>query len=224
MCPGLFFVAVRKQSGGAHERCNAATVLTVDDDPIVRADLRLVLEDAGFDVVDDARDGVEAVELARLHRPDVIVLDLALPRLDGVEATRQILEEREVPIVALTGYAAGAGGIAERAVEAGATSIVRKPFADHTVVGAVNDALAQHTALLRERSREALAELVVAARLLGGLGGRDRGARVRRGQALAAGEWAVAAGVIPAAYPGSVGEAEPRCSRPRTERADGQSR
>ena len=54
-----------------------ATVLTVDDDPIVRADLRLVLEDAGFDVCEDARDGVEAVELARLHQPDVIVLDLA---------------------------------------------------------------------------------------------------------------------------------------------------
>ncbi len=88
-------------------RSAAATVLTVDDDPIVRADLRLVLEDAGFDVCEDARDGVEAVELARIHRPDVIVLDLALPRLDGVEATRRILDEREVPIVALTGLRHG---------------------------------------------------------------------------------------------------------------------
>ena len=141
-------------------RSNAATVLTVDDDPIVRADLRLVLEDAGFDVLDDARDGVEAVELARTHRPDVIVLDLALPRLDGVEATRQILDEREVPIVALTGYGTAAGGIAERAVDAGATSVVQKPFADHAVVTAVNDALATHTARVRDRSRAALAELV----------------------------------------------------------------
>ena len=137
-----------------------ATVLTVDDDPIVRADLRLVLEDAGFDVCGDARDGVEAVELARTHRPDVIVLDLAMPRLDGVEATRQILVERDVPIVALTGYGTAAGGIAERAVEAGATSVVQKPFADHTVVGAVNDALAGHETRLRTRSRESLAELV----------------------------------------------------------------
>jgi CheY-like chemotaxis protein len=141
-------------------RSAAATVLTVDDDPIVRADLRLVLEDAGFDVCGDARDGVEAVELARTHRPDVIVLDLALPRLDGVEATRQILGERDVPIVALTGYGTEADGIAERAVEAGATSVVQKPFADHAVVGAVNDALAAHTARIRERSRETLAELV----------------------------------------------------------------
>jgi CheY-like chemotaxis protein len=139
---------------------DTATVLTVDDDPIVRADLRLVLEDAGFDVCEDARDGVEAVELARLHQPDVIVLDLALPRLDGVEVTRRILDEREVPIVALTGYGNGAGGIAERAVEAGAASVVRKPFADHAVVGAVHEALAAHNDRRRVRSREALAELV----------------------------------------------------------------
>ena len=64
-----------------------ASVLTVEDDPIVRADLRLILEDAGFDVCADARDGVEAVELARQHRPDLILMDLNLPGLDGVEAT-----------------------------------------------------------------------------------------------------------------------------------------
>ena len=58
-----------------------ARVMTVEDDPIVRADLRLVLEDAGFGVCADARDGIEAVELARLHTPDLIVLDLGLPRL-----------------------------------------------------------------------------------------------------------------------------------------------
>jgi len=142
-------------------RTATATVLTVDDDPIVRADLRLVLEDAGFDVCEDARDGVEAVELARRHRPDVIVLDLALPRLDGVEATRQILGERDVPIVALTGYSNVAGGIVERAVAAGATAVVQKPFSDLTVVDAVNDALATHAAGVRERSRETLSELVV---------------------------------------------------------------
>jgi DNA-binding NarL/FixJ family response regulator len=53
----------------------------VEDDPIVRADLRLILEDAGFDVCPDARDGIEAVELARTHRPDLILIDLGLPRI-----------------------------------------------------------------------------------------------------------------------------------------------
>jgi CheY-like chemotaxis protein len=140
-------------------RAATATVLTVDDDPVVRADLRLVLEDAGFEVCGDARDGVEAVELARSERPDVILLDLKLPRLDGVEATRRILGERDVPIVALTGYGTERDGIAEQAVEAGVVSIVRKPFSEGAVVGAVTDAVGAVDAV-RARSREALGELV----------------------------------------------------------------
>src|SRR5262245_41521829 len=97
---------------------SVATVLAVEDDPIVRHDLRLVLEDAGF-AVTDAQDGAEAIELARRHEPDAILLDLALPRLDGVEAARQILAERDVPIVALTGRSRE---LARQAVEAGVTS------------------------------------------------------------------------------------------------------
>jgi CheY-like chemotaxis protein len=117
-----------------------ARVLTVEDDPIVRADLRLILEDHGFDVCADARDGVEAVELAREHRPDLILIDLNLPELDGVEATRRILEERDVPIVALTGYSAGDS--IERAVEAGAVDHVTKPFSEAELVDTLRDVLA----------------------------------------------------------------------------------
>ena len=116
-----------------------ASVLTVEDDPIVRADLRLILEDAGFDVCPDARDGVEAVELAREHRPDLILIDLSLPRIDGVEATRRILDERDVPIVALTGHG---DALAERALEAGAVAHVLKPFDEGQLVGTITGALA----------------------------------------------------------------------------------
>jgi CheY-like chemotaxis protein len=136
-------------------------VLAVEDDPIVRADLRILLEDAGFDVA-DAHDGVEAVALAREHAPDAIVLDLALPRLDGVEATRRILAERDIPIVALTGRSRD---LAEEAIDAGAASYVLKPFHPEEVVGAVLDVLAvrrdaREVERARARSREALAELV----------------------------------------------------------------
>jgi response regulator NasT len=117
-----------------------ASVLTVEDDPIVRADLRLILEDAGFDVVPDARDGLEAVELAREHRPDLILIDLNLPGLDGVEATRQILSERTVPIVALTGHRTG---FVERALEAGAVAHVLKPFDESQLVGTLTGVLAE---------------------------------------------------------------------------------
>jgi CheY-like chemotaxis protein len=137
-CPGSFLLPKNKEVEimAAHA---TASVLTVEDDPIVRADLRLILEDAGFDVCPDARDGVEAVELAREHRPDLILIDLNLPRLDGVEATRQILRERAVPIVALTGHRTG---VAERALEAGAVAHVLKPFDDSHLVETLTGVLA----------------------------------------------------------------------------------
>lgn len=117
-----------------------ASVLTVEDDPIVRADLRLILEDHGFDVCPDARNGVEAVELARKHRPDLILMDLNLPELGGVEATRRILDERDVPIVALTGDVAGDS--IRRAVEARAVDHITKPFSNAELVGTLRDVLA----------------------------------------------------------------------------------
>jgi two-component system, response regulator PdtaR len=130
------------------------SVLTVEDDPIVRADLRIVLEAAGFDVCPDARDGVQAVELAREHEPDVILLDLGLPRLGGADATRLILADRDVPIVALTG---GSGALVDEAMEAGVTSVIRKPFAEGAVVHALQDAVIGRR---RRDSRAAIAELL----------------------------------------------------------------
>jgi two-component system, response regulator PdtaR len=139
----------------------APSVLTVEDDPIVRADLRLILEDAGFDVVGGARDGVDAVGLAREHRPDVILLDLGLPGLDGVQATQQILAERRVPIVAVTGRSPE---LAEQALEAGASSYLLKPVGAAEVVEAVTGALAAHrereTRELRASSLRSLETLV----------------------------------------------------------------
>lgn len=132
----------------------ATSVLTVEDDPIVRAELRLVLEGAGFEVCADARDGVEAVELAREHEPDAILLDLGLPRVDGVEATRRILAERDVPIVALTGRSRD---LAEEAIEAGAVAYVLKPFVDGDVVRALHDAIVVRA---RRRSRGAIAHML----------------------------------------------------------------
>jgi CheY-like chemotaxis protein len=147
-----------------------ASVLTVEDDPIVRADLRLILEDAGFDVVPDARDGVEAVELAREHRPDLILIDLSLPGLDGVEATRQILSEREVPIVALTGHRMG---FVEHALEAGAVAHVLKPFDDSHLVETLTGVLADraeaeaehrhHLIMIERMEREGYSEREISA-------------------------------------------------------------
>jgi response regulator NasT len=118
---------------------HATTVLTVEDDPIVRADLRLVLEEAGFDVCEDARDGAEAIELSRKHRPDLVLMDLGLPRVDGVEAIRRIRRDRDVPVVALTGHTGS--DVVERALEAGASAFVLKPFHVGQLVSTVSRAL-----------------------------------------------------------------------------------
>ncbi len=128
-----------------------ARILTVEDDPIVRADLRLVLEDAGFDVLPDARDGVEAVDHAREHRPDLILIDLGLPRLSGVEATRQILDERDVAIVALTGH--HEGELVDEALDAGAVGHVLKPFHDRQLVETLRTALVERGRREDEKER-----------------------------------------------------------------------
>ena len=117
-----------------------ARVLTVEDDPIVRADLRLILEDHGFDVCAAARNGLEAVDLAREHRPDLVLIDLNLPELDGVEATRRIFDERKVPIVAFTGSVGGDS--IQRAVDAGAADHVTKPFSEGELVDTLRNVLA----------------------------------------------------------------------------------
>jgi CheY-like chemotaxis protein len=79
-------------------------ILTVDDNAIVSADVRTILEAAGYEVCPDARDGVQALEHVREYEPDLILLDLKLPRLDGVETASLIREESDAPILVLTGY------------------------------------------------------------------------------------------------------------------------
>src|SRR5688572_27635372 len=76
-------------------------VLIAEDETIIRLDLKDLLERAGFEVCAEAKDGLEAVELARSEQPDVVVLDVKMPRLDGIEAARRILDERPIPIVML---------------------------------------------------------------------------------------------------------------------------
>jgi two-component system, response regulator PdtaR len=128
----------------------APRILTVDDDPIVRADLRVILEDAGFSVVPDARDGDEAVERAREHAPDLIVMDLGLPGLDGFAATSRILSERDVPIVALSGHSAP--DMLKRAEDAGVGSYVLKPFSEAGLLQTIRAALAKRQAELELES------------------------------------------------------------------------
>ena len=79
-------------------------ILIAEDETIIRLDLRALLEKAGLEVCAEARDGAEAIELARSEQPDLAIMDVKMPRLDGIEAARRILDERPIPIVMLTAY------------------------------------------------------------------------------------------------------------------------
>src|ERR671932_1393944 len=111
-----------------------------------------MLSHAGLEVVAEARDGLEAVQLARTERPDLAVLDVKMPRLDGIEAARRILDERPIPIVMLTAY--GQAELVQRAAEAGVFGYLVKPFRENDLVPAIRTARARHEELaaLREEA------------------------------------------------------------------------
>ena len=139
----------------------AMRILVAEDETIIRLDLRGLLERAGFEVCAEAKDGLEAVELARSEQPDLAVLDVKMPRLDGIEAARRILDERPIPIVMLTAY--GQDELVSRAIEAGVFGYLVKPFREQDLLPAIRTARARHEELsaLREQA-DSLAEALAA--------------------------------------------------------------
>ena len=136
-------------------------ILIAEDETIIRLDLRELLEKAGFDVCAEAKDGIEAVELAGSTEPELAILDVKMPRLDGIDAARRILEERPIPIVMLTAY--GQDELVSRAVEAGVFGYLVKPFREADLLPAIRTARARHDELaaLREEA-ESLSEALAA--------------------------------------------------------------
>ena len=138
------------------------TVLIAEDETIIRLDLRGQLEDAGYRVCAEARDGLEAVELARSTQPDVVLMDVKMPVLDGIEAAKRIIEERSVPILLLTAYTEEK--LVRRAVEAGVLAYLVKPFNADELVPAIETAVARHEELVALREEVATLADALAAR------------------------------------------------------------
>ena len=152
-------------------------ILVAEDETIIRLDLRGLLERAGYDVVAEARDGEEAVELARVHQPDLALMDVKMPRLDGIDAARRILEERPIPIVMLTAF--DQRELVERAAEVGVYGYLVKPFREQDVVPAIELAKARHEELAAVRAdadslSQALADRKVIERAKGLLMEREK--------------------------------------------------
>ncbi|MDX2858665.1 ANTAR domain-containing response regulator, partial [Streptomyces scabiei] len=107
--------------------------------------LKEMLEEEGYSVVGEAGDGEQAIELAREHRPDLVILDVKMPKMDGISAAEKIAEERIAPVLMLTAFSQR--DLVERARDAGAMAYLVKPFSKSDVVPAIEMAVSRFTEL-----------------------------------------------------------------------------
>jgi DNA-binding NarL/FixJ family response regulator len=124
-------------------------ILIAEDETIIRLDLRGLLEKAGFEICGEARDGQEAIDLARSVEPDLAILDVKMPQVDGIEAARRICAERPIPIVMLTAFSQRR--LVVEAIDAGAFAYLVKPFRPQDLLPAIETAAARHEELLRTK-------------------------------------------------------------------------
>ena len=120
--------------------------MIAEDEALIRLDLKEMLEEEGFEVVGEAGDGETAVALVEALRPDLVVLDVKMPRLDGISAAERIAAARLAPVVMLTAFSQRE--LVERAREAGAMAYVVKPFGKADLLPAVELALSRYDELM----------------------------------------------------------------------------
>ncbi|MDR1768764.1 MAG: response regulator [Propionibacteriaceae bacterium] len=116
-------------------------VLVAEDEALIRLDLVELLTSEGYEVIAEAGDGEEALKLARELEPDLVVMDVKMPKMDGITAAAAIAEERIAPVVMLTAFSQRE--LVERARDAGAMAYVVKPFDSSDVIPAIEIALAR---------------------------------------------------------------------------------
>ncbi len=114
-------------------------IVVAEDEALIRLDLVEMLTEAGYDVVGQAADGEEAVALATTHRPDLVIMDIKMPRLDGLSAAEQIGTERVAPVLMLTAFSQRE--LVERARDAGVMGYVVKPFSPADLTPAIDIAI-----------------------------------------------------------------------------------
>jgi len=121
-------------------------VLIAEDEALIRLDLKELLEEEGYDVVGEAADGQEAVRQARELHPDLVILDVQMPVLDGLAAAERIARERIAPVVILTAFSQRE--LVDRAREAGAMAYLVKPFERKDLVPAIEMAASRYAEII----------------------------------------------------------------------------
>ena len=121
------------------------SVVIAEDEALIRMDLAEMLTEEGYDVVGQAGDGAKAVELAQALRPDLVILDVKMPVLDGISAAERIASQRIAPVVILTAFSQR--DLVERARDAGAMAYLVKPFSVTDLVPAIEMAVSRFAEL-----------------------------------------------------------------------------
>lgn len=139
----------------------ARRVVIAEDEALIRLDLAEMLAEAGFDVVGQATDGVQAVDMVTALRPDLAILDVKMPRKDGIDAAAEIVTLQIAPVVILTAFSQR--DLVERARDAGAMAYLVKPFSQADLLPAIELAVArfQEMAALRAEVSDAQHRLEV---------------------------------------------------------------
>ena len=129
-------------------------VLIVDDESLIRMDLRDIIESCGHEVVAEGTNGVEALALCKKHKPDIILMDVKMPELDGIEAARQIGFHHEAPVVLLTSYSQQ--DLIDKARDSGVYGYLIKPVREEQLVPTLEMAIGRYKsdAQLREKMAE----------------------------------------------------------------------
>ena len=116
-------------------------VVIGDDESIIRMDLRELLEEAGHEVVGEASDGVEAIELVQKEKPDIVLLDIKMPRLDGIHAAKMIVHDNLAPVLLLTAYSQQ--DVVDQAKVSGVLGYIVKPISQVNLFPAMEIAISQ---------------------------------------------------------------------------------
>lgn len=122
-------------------------LVIADDESIIRMNLKETLVGLGYLVVGEAGDGVSVINLARELRPDLVLMDIKMPKLDGIQAAKVLTQEKIAPVLLLTAYSDRE--LVERAKEAGVVNYVVKPFRDAELLPAIEIALARYDEFLQ---------------------------------------------------------------------------
>ena len=119
----------------------ALRIVIADNESIIRMDLRELLEEAGHTVLAEASDGLQAVELARRHQPDLIIMDIKMPEMDGITAAKIISNDRLAPVLLLTAYSQKE--IVEKAKDSGVLAYLVKPVKEANLFPAMEIAMSR---------------------------------------------------------------------------------